>query len=204
MTLQEYSQLALRTFSNGSKEAGGRYDDLHTGQMSALLTGNLLQFLRTMELVGKKADLWKRGLYYGKFPEGKTIQVLAAIPDIYALTPTMQRVSKPEVRDVVHALLGAIGEAAESAEWLLQYLRGEITEEVFMKRIAEESGDLLWYTNLQAHTVSTLPAVAETNINKLRVRYPQKFTTELAVNRNLQAEEEALGLAEKGQSEHGK
>jgi NTP pyrophosphatase (non-canonical NTP hydrolase) len=32
----------------------------------------------------------------------------------------------------------------------------------------------------------------QTNINKLRVRYPEKFTTEAAINRNLDAEREEL------------
>lgn len=38
-----------------------------------------------------------------------------------------------------------------------------------------------------------MPSIRETNIAKLRTRYPQKFTTDAAINRDLGAENKTLG-----------
>ncbi len=55
--------------------------------------------------------------------------------------------------------------------------------------IKEEIGDLLWYLgnycNIKGYD---LEEIMETNINKLKKRYPEKFTEENAINRNLKEE----------------
>lgn len=52
----------------------------------------------------------------------------------------------------------------------------------------------LWQTvaNLSAAKGHDFGIVLEANIRKLRIRYPEKFTSEAAVNRNLDAEAESL------------
>lgn len=50
--------------------------------------------------------------------------------------------------------------------------------------MAKELGDLLWYWNLMCHAYGLDPAsVAETNIEKLKKRYPEGFSTERSINR---------------------
>jgi len=57
----------------------------------------------------------------------------------------------------------------------------------------EEAGDLLWYLALIARALGTdLETIARTNIEKLRTRYPGKFTAEAALNRDLEAERKTL------------
>jgi NTP pyrophosphatase (non-canonical NTP hydrolase) len=50
--------------------------------------------------------------------------------------------------------------------------------------ILEEIGDLLWYVSLLANQCDLLlEECLEYNITKLRIRYPEKFTEELAAKR---------------------
>jgi NTP pyrophosphatase (non-canonical NTP hydrolase) len=50
--------------------------------------------------------------------------------------------------------------------------------------IQEECGDLLWYIALiLTYTGSTMEFCMQDNIDKLKLRYPEKFTEELAKER---------------------
>lgn len=93
--------------------------------------------------------------------------------------------------DVLHALLGIGTEAGELQDMLKKHLMyGKAFDRT---NLVEECGDLLWYIALALKTVSvTMSDCMERNIKKLQVRYPQKFTTENALNRNLEQEARAL------------
>lgn len=59
--------------------------------------------------------------------------------------------------------------------------------------LIEELGDILWYVALACNALNaTMERVMEKNIAKLRARYPDKFTSENAINRDLEAEKKAL------------
>ncbi len=86
-----------------------------------------------------------------------------------------------------HAIIGI---ATESSE-LLEALR---YNEIDRVNILEELGDLNWY---QAIAVDELHASFEEDvldrvIAKLRARYPEKFTSENAINRDLVKERQVL------------
>lgn len=88
-----------------------------------------------------------------------------------------------------HAIIGI---ATESSE-LLEALRLD-TSEFDRINILEELGDLNWY---QAIAVDELHASFEEDvldrvIAKLRARYPEKFTSENAINRDLVKERQVL------------
>lgn len=93
-----------------------------------------------------------------------------------------------------HAILGIVTEAGELADVLKRgtfYGRGK--EAVSLVDIREELGDLLWYVALAASaTGTTFEALMASNISKLRVRYPDKFTTADAQHRDVAAERTAL------------
>lgn len=59
--------------------------------------------------------------------------------------------------------------------------------------LKEELGDLMWYMAIAMEELGT-DFETESNrvINKLKVRYPEKFTNELAENRDLEAERRVL------------
>jgi NTP pyrophosphatase (non-canonical NTP hydrolase) len=91
----------------------------------------------------------------------------------------------------------------------LHYLTGMVTEvgeilDPFKKNMAygkpidhvnvkEEVGDFMWYlVNFCRINGFDLEEIMQTNIDKLRARYPEKFTQENAINRNLVREREIL------------
>ena len=94
-----------------------------------------------------------------------------------------------------HRLLhGAIGIATESGE-LLDAIKKHVWygKPLDGANIEEEIGDVCWYLALlcSARGIS-LSTVMEMNIAKLRVRYPEKFTEEAALQRDLDAERKVL------------
>ena len=93
--------------------------------------------------------------------------------------------------DVLHALLGIGTEAGELQDMLKKHLMyGKAFDRT---NLVEECGDLLWYIAFALKTVNvTMSDCMERNIKKLQVRYPQKFTTENALNRNLEQEARVL------------
>ena len=93
--------------------------------------------------------------------------------------------------DIAHAIFGLNSEAGELVEALcVSMLDQESLDKV---NIVEECGDVLWYLALLLRSVgSTLDEAMEANINKLAKRYPEQFTTDAAINRDVDAEREGL------------
>lgn len=92
---------------------------------------------------------------------------------------------------LLHAALGMQTEAAEFSDALKKALfYGKPLDVVNLK---EEIGDLFWYLAIAVDELgTTFDAEQNRVINKLRVRYPGKFTSEAALNRNLEAERALL------------
>lgn len=95
------------------------------------------------------------------------------------------------LNDLAH---GAMGVCTEGGELLDVVKRHEFYgKPVDWVNIREEMGDVLWYLALLARASgTTLNEVAAANIRKLEARYPDKFTTEAALHRDLTAERAAL------------
>lgn len=93
--------------------------------------------------------------------------------------------------DRKHALLGLISEIGEFADTIKkEHAYGKPIDRV---NLVEELGDLMWYVALMCRALGTdLETVAQVNISKLRARYPHKFTTEQALNRDLDKERAVL------------
>lgn len=89
--------------------------------------------------------------------------------------------------DLLHAALGLSGEVGEFADALKKhFFYGAPLDRANCK---EELGDILWYIALGAAALgTTLGELAEQNIAKLRKRYPEKFTEQLAAARLDKAE----------------
>ena len=98
--------------------------------------------------------------------------------------------SNQETR-LLHSILGLcdeVGELTKALKALLFY--GKELDYVNLK---EEYGDVLWYTSLGIDSIqSTLDSVMKANIEKLKIRYPEKFTKEDALNRNTGEERKEL------------
>ena len=125
----------------------------------------------------------------------KAIKELAT-PDQMTLNAYQQLALRTAIvrnadHDLLHAGLGMATEAAEFLDVLKkEHAYGKIMDRV---NLVEEVGDLLWYCALACRALDIdLQAVANTNIEKLRVRYPEKYTDAQAITRNIPAERSLL------------
>jgi NTP pyrophosphatase (non-canonical NTP hydrolase) len=83
-----------------------------------------------------------------------------------------------------HSVIGIATEAVE----LLEAIKID-SPEVDTTNLREEFGDLMWYIAIGVdETGGNFEAVLDKVIAKLKARYPNKFTTEDAINRNLEIE----------------
>lgn len=95
------------------------------------------------------------------------------------------------LEDNIHMTLGLVTEAGEIADVFKKKLA--YRKEVDWVNVKEEIGDLMFYVaNICNINGWDLREILQTNINKLMVRYPEKFDSNLALNRNLELEREQL------------
>ena len=95
---------------------------------------------------------------------------------------------------LIRVLHGAMGLCSETGEFVDRLKRriyyGEETDWTNLK---EEAGDLLWYIAIIIDSCgTTFEQCMEKNIAKLKARYPEKFTEEDALNRDLREERKVL------------
>ena len=83
------------------------------------------------------------------------------------------------------AALGLNGEAGEIADHVKKVMfHGHPLDDDTRDKIAKEIGDILWYCSLASRGIGLdLSEVARMNVDKLRKRYPEGFSTELSMNR---------------------
>lgn len=82
-----------------------------------------------------------------------------------------------------HAVLGLIGEVGELAGAIERWLH--YGKELDRTNLAEELGDCLWYIALACNAAGiSLEAVMTANIDKLKARYPDKYTDQAAGEEN--------------------
>lgn len=143
----------------------------------------------------RELDLIKKTLFYGKdndlagyhaFASGSGVEPVKCgnLPETMALG----RESNAE--EMANLLHGVIGMATEAGE-LLELLDGMIkrTRPFDKANLIEEVGDSKWYMAILSRVGGFVWGDDErTNINKLRARFPMRFTEYDANNRNLAAE----------------
>lgn len=145
-------------------------------------------------------DGFKRALFYGARAPG--------IPDDWtAKTETLGEFRDDHAiglsNDLIHGILGVFTEAGELLSVLANPLPGNSADKPEggefpdVNNIREEVGDLFWYCALIADACGfTLDDAQRKNIQKLRTRYPDKFTSEKALKRDLAAERAVLEKAD--------
>jgi NTP pyrophosphatase (non-canonical NTP hydrolase) len=93
------------------------------------------------------------------------------------------RTANEHDKELANYGLGITGEAGEVADIIKKHMfHGHDLDK---QELLKELGDVLWYVSNIAR-ISGLPfeLVAQTNINKLKRRYPEGFSTERSVNRD--------------------
>lgn len=89
--------------------------------------------------------------------------------------------------NLLHFSMGVSTEANE----ILDVMKKNIFygKEVDIVNVKEKIGDIFWYIAIACRELNLdLESILDLNINKLKTRYPDKFTQEKALNRNLEAE----------------
>ncbi len=100
-------------------------------------------------------------------------------------------VGNMEMSRLLHGALGMATESAELQDMIKKHLMYGKTFD--RTNVLEECGDQLWYIALALHACGfTMETCMDRNIAKLKARYPERFTSETALNRNLDAERDAL------------
>ncbi len=92
---------------------------------------------------------------------------------------------------ILHGTIGVCTEAAELLDAIKKALF--YGKELDMVNIHEEIGDILFYLFLVIKASGgDFNAILERNVAKLEARYPDKFTQEAAINRDLVKERKVL------------
>lgn len=177
MTNNEYVKSALRTLSNQFHDEIIGCDELIASMKS---------------VIGKSQnlDLIKKALFYGKEPpavcyfpkaELSSVKYKKAIPALH----------HDQGENILHGVIGIATEAGELLEPIVESMQtGKSLDRVNIK---EELGDLLWYIAIICYATGlSFEEIMETNIDKLKLRFPEKFTEEQAIDRDTDKERKLL------------
>ena len=83
---------------------------------------------------------------------------------------------------ILNGVLGLCGESGECADLVKKWLfQGHELDEA---HLAKELGDVAWYLAVSAHAIGyDLETIMQMNVDKLRNRYPEGFSSDLSQNR---------------------
>lgn len=135
----------------------------------------------------QELDAIKKALFYGKESNMTILGRNLSKADCNELH--MQKVSNcaDDGIDILHAIIGKATESGESLEALFDST--VVGKPLDFVNVAEEVGDGQWYDAVLCRVLGfTFEDIQRRNIEKLRARYPHKFTEYDATNRNLSAE----------------
>jgi NTP pyrophosphatase (non-canonical NTP hydrolase) len=183
MSYQKFTKNAVRT------EA--RIDSVACDQAS------LMAVLSAAVSVGEMMDAIKKTVFYGKMINPGDFCVHAQ--KLVTLGEELKTGWNPTVKQHVdidpRVFHGIIGKFTESVELLEAMIKGMKTGKLDTVNIKEEMGDDQWYSAILCDTLGiNMDSVLERVIEKLKVRYPEKFTAEAAINRDLTSERNVLEM----------
>lgn len=155
---------------------------------------------------GNMLDQIKKHAFYGKDYDSEKLveEFMNIVASLDQLKPSVADIKQAEVKMMpdpnegviavdprtFHALVGIATESTELMEALVLAFSGETMDNV---NVLEEFGDLNWYQAIGIDALGgDFGTILDTNIEKLRARYPEKFTNESAVNRDLDKERAIL------------
>ncbi len=93
--------------------------------------------------------------------------------------------------DNIHMIIGMQTETAEISDVFKKHIA--YGKEIDWVNIKEELGDLMFYVvNMCNNNSWDLRDILTTNIEKLQARFPEKFSAEKALNRDLETERKIL------------
>ena len=97
-----------------------------------------------------------------------------------ALTTLNPALNEKDV--LINGVMGLCGEAGEAIDLVKKHLAQG--HELDKEKLAKELGDVAWYLAETAHAIGyDLESILRMNIDKLRARYPEGFSSERSVKR---------------------
>jgi NTP pyrophosphatase (non-canonical NTP hydrolase) len=103
----------------------------------------------------------------------------------------ISRLKDPRTVRLLHAAMGLVTESAKFLDMLKKHIF--YGKPIDKANAVEEVGDALWYQRIACHELEVrFLKVLETNQAKLRKRFPEKFTSDKAINRDTDAERKIL------------
>jgi hypothetical protein len=180
MELNQFVTDAIRTESTIDKV---EVNIKHFHNLITLLiaAGNLLDQIKKNVYYNKPIDTLQTQRYLNDI--GHSHRLMSEVDD-----PTKDKSPIPVNPRLFHAIVGINTEGTELLE-ALDLWDGSIDE----VNILEEFGDIDWYKAIGVDELGgDWEQILVKIIEKLRARYPEKFTSEDAINRNLDKEREIL------------
>lgn len=144
-----------------------------------------------MDRCGVLADVMKRNFFYSAPMKERLETNMARLKEHFEDVEKHGASLDHIHPDLLHAALGIYSEAGEILSAIIvSALSGKPVDYVNLK---EELGDLMWYMALLMRLLeTTFEAIGKQNIEKLQKRFPDKFTKDKAVNRDLDGERKIL------------
>lgn len=157
-----------------------------------LLTNALGIFI----MVGDILDQIKKNAFYGKpynyqkiFENLDSISTMVRDCQYTDIVPLNDEIAVNE--RMFHSIMGIMTEAAELGEAMNDGFPDDVN-------VLEEFFDLDWYKFIGIDEMGgDQVKIWETGFNKLRARYPEKFSSKRAIERDIKAEREILDTLEK-------
>lgn len=121
----------------------------------------------------------------------QTLVESAKRTDLHDYSIAVARLQDERVVKLLHAAMGLCTEAGEFMDMIKRHVfYGKPIDTV---NAIEELGDITWYERIGVDALEAdYLAMIERNVDKLRARYPDKFTEDKATNRDLDAERKVL------------
>jgi hypothetical protein len=155
---------------------------------------NLVEVLNVFIASGNLLDMIKKNVFYGKeIDKSKWNIALSQIRQEHIKNIDTANESQSINIDprLFHTILGIATEGTELIEAALSTITSN--NDLDLVNIREEFFDVCWYL-LVGHDAINQPLdqTLEMGFNKLKLRYPDKFTSEAAINRDTDAERELM------------
>ena len=181
MTSENYVENVLRTESIDFDAIRER---LYSEDVVTLLRDGMGSVIGSAEFL----DKLKKHIFYGKKLDVTINPDKGQDLNFYDIK---KRIADDQKLRLLHAGMGLVTEAGEFMEMLEGHLIGG--KDLDLVNLKEEVGDSQWYAGIAIDVLkTTLNEILTVNIEKLRKRYPDKFTNEAAINRDTDAEREIL------------
>jgi NTP pyrophosphatase (non-canonical NTP hydrolase) len=161
----------------------------------------LISSLYILFYASEVLDAIKKNIFYGKeMDRGKLkryLQTVNRLSNYLAKDVVMQGDESHQTLEinsrVLHSLLGITTETGEISELLIKYFEDVDMHEIDSVSLFEEFGDISWYQAIGFDEYNIEPeACFDAIIEKLRDRFPDKFDSEKAINRDTKKERKTL------------